>query len=228
MTGLADDFLFVTPLTIDATHPATLWTGGRVLWRTDNRGAFWFRASAQLDAQVSAVAVAPHNSEFVIAGTTSGSIDSTTAASSAGVKTAWTRVQPRAGWVSSLAFDPANQATIYATYAGFGGAHVWRSLDAGATWTAIDNGVPDIPVHSIAVDPFRPGYLYLGTDLGVFMSADGGASWTVENNSFAPVVTEMVVVGQGVRGPALYAFTHGRGAWRAELAPAARRRAVRR
>ncbi|HSP34922.1 MAG TPA: hypothetical protein VLU46_11450 [Thermoanaerobaculia bacterium] len=212
MNGLSDEFLFVTPFAIDAAHPTTLWTGGRYLWRTDNRGALWTRASEQLDAQVSAIAV----SDMVFAGTTAGSIYN-------GAQ----RVHPRDGWVSSIALDPTNASTMYATYAGFGGAHVWRSVDRGATWNAIDGTtLPDIPIHSIAVDPWRPTRLYLGTDLGVFATVDGGAHWTPE--TFAPVVTEMVVIGQGARGPALYAFTHWRGAWRAELSPSGgRSRAVR-
>lgn len=107
---------------------------------------------------------------------------------------------------------------------------MWRSNDAGATWTSIDGTgtgtLPDIPVHSIAPDPTRAGRLFLGTDLGVFTSTDGGASWRVENTGFASVVTEWLAIGHGDRGPAVYAFTHGRGAWRAELVAPPRRRAV--
>src|SRR6185436_5972411 len=106
-----------------------------------------------------------------------------------------------------------------------------KSSDGGANWTALDgsgNGaLPDIPVHSIAIDPTRPTRLYLGTDLGIFVSTDGGATWNVENTGFAAVVTETVLIAQGDRGPAVYAFTHGRGAWRTELTPVPpRRRAV--
>ncbi|HEX9163921.1 MAG TPA: hypothetical protein VF980_19585, partial [Thermoanaerobaculia bacterium] len=177
-------------------------------------------------------AVAPHDSDRVIAGTNAGSIFSTATATSATSTTDWTRVEPRAGWVSSLTFDPVDPSTIYATYAGFGGKHVWKSTDGAATWAAIDGSgdatLPDIPVHSLAVDPVRRDRLYLGTDLGVFVSLDGGAHWNVENTGFPDVVTEWVTVAQGERGPAVYAFTHGRGAWRAELAPETRRRSVRR
>ena len=60
--------------------------------------------------------------------------------------------------------------------------------------------LPDIPVHSIVVDPDDPQRLYLGTDLGVMVSIDGGRTW---------------------RTPAgrkeLFAFTDGRGAWRVTL-----------
>ncbi|HEY8712951.1 MAG TPA: hypothetical protein VIM68_08760 [Thermoanaerobaculia bacterium] len=229
--GLSDDFLFVTPFTLDANQPSRLWIGGTHLWRTDDRGASWRVASTLLQGHVSAIAVAPRQSDRVVAGSTTGAIYMTSIGTTATDTTEWTRVQPREGWVSSLAFDPNDASILYATYAGFGGQHVWKSIDAGNTWTSIDGAgdasVPDIPVHSLVVDPSRPDRLYLGTDLGVFVSTDGGANWIVENTGFAAVVTEWVTVGQGERGPAVYAFTHGRGAWRAELAPGARRRAVR-
>ena len=60
----------------------------------------------------------------------------------------------------AIAFDPANTSTVYATYAGFGGAHVWRSTDSGDTWTSIDNGLPDMPVHALVVDPTRAGRIF--------------------------------------------------------------------
>jgi len=41
------------------------------------------------------------------------------------------------------------------------------------------------------------------------------------------VITESLFLGQGPRGRALYAFTHGRGAWRADFDPPPRRRAAR-
>ena len=228
--GLNDDFLFVTPFTIDANQPSRLWTGGTRMWRTEDRGGSWIAASAQFASHVSAVAVAPRQSSLVMAGTTAGAIYKTTNATATSSSTQWTQSQPRAGWVSSLAFDPQNVSIVYATYAGFGGQHVWKSIDMGSTWISIDGigdaVIPDIPVHSLAVDPSRPNYLYLGTDLGVFTSIDGGLHWNAENAGFADVVTEWVTIAQGERGPALYAFTHGRGAWRAELAPQTRRRAV--
>ena len=118
--------------------------------------------------------------------------------------------------------------TVYATYAGFGGgAHVWRSLDGGATWSPLDGSgalaIPDIPVHALAIDGAR---LFLGTDLGVFISPDAGATWHPETQ-FPAVITEAVFVGAGPRGRALYAFTHGRGAWRADFDAPLRRHVAR-
>ena len=80
--------------------------------------------------------------------------------------------------------------------------------------------VPDIPVHSIVVDPTNARRLYLGTDLGVMISLDGGFSWAVENTGFATAVTEWLALGVDAHGdPWLFAFTHGRGAWKVALNP---------
>jgi len=217
------NFLFVTPMAADPNLPLNVWLGGAQMWRSSN-GGVWFRASAPFGSAAgiaSAITIAPGNSDRVLAGTNRGSILRTNAATRSTAGTSWIATRPREGFVSSITFDPSDTNVLYATYAGFGGAHVWMSIDGGATWSprdGIDAGtLPDIPVHSIAVDPTHGDRLYLGTDLGVFVSLDRGEHWSVENTGFAAVVTEAVFIGPGAFGPAVYAFTHGRGAWRAEL-----------
>jgi hypothetical protein len=224
--GLSDQFLFITPFTLDPNLTSRLWLGGRSMWRNDT--GIWRRASATLPGLVSAMAVAPGDSNRVLAGTNEGSIARTSSATIDSATSVWSLVKPRDGFVTSLTFDPHDANVVWATYAGFGGSHVYRSADGGATWQPRDGNLPDIPVHSVAIDPVHSGRLYLGTDLGVFVSSDHGSSWSVENTGFAAVVTEAVVIGPGQFGPAVYAFTHGRGAWRAELVqPGVRRRSVR-
>lgn len=230
--GLNDDFLFLTPFAFEH-NTDTLWLGGTSMWRSKRHNK-WERASALVpeSAGISALAVSPKNANRVIAGTNKGDILRSDAAMDSTASTAWSTTRPRDGFVSSLIHDPNDDNVVYATYAGFGGVHLWKSTDAGATWAPHegigDGALPDIPVHSLAIDPTRPGRLYLGTDLGVFVSLDNGQSWAVENSGFASAVTEHVVIAQGASGPAIYAFTHGRGAWRAELTVVGpRRRAIR-
>lgn len=211
------EFLFVAPFLLDPIHERRLWLGGRFLWTTTDSGDRWVKASTALPALVSALAIQPGNSDRVLAGLGDGRIAVHSSATTATAATEWTLVQPREGFVSSLAFDPSDPQVVYATYAGFGGSHLWVSADAGSSWTSLGDSLPDLPVHSIAVDPTRPQRLYLGTDLGVFVSLDRGATWAVENTGFANAVTETVVISGSPNGPAIYAFTHGRGVWRAAL-----------
>jgi len=220
------DFLFVTPFAMDPNDPQRLWTGGRRVWRTDDGAELWVPASPNPlgSGQVSALAVDPGNSQSVLVGTTDGFVYRSTSALSANSSTSWESSRPREGFVTSMAFDPSSPGVVYATFAEFGGNHVWRSADTGVTWEPIDGGgaasIPDIPVHCLVVDPENPRRLYLGTDLGVFTSLNGGATWSVENTGFASVVTEWLAVGFDTDGtPSLYAFTHGRGAWKVGLRP---------
>jgi photosystem II stability/assembly factor-like uncharacterized protein len=57
------------------------------------------------------------------------------------------------------------------------------SRDSGKTWRQLD-GVPrDVPINTIAQDPQRPDYVYVGTKQALFMSHDGGASWKVRGGN---------------------------------------------
>jgi photosystem II stability/assembly factor-like uncharacterized protein len=229
IAGLADQFLFITPLTIDRGAPQVLWTGGRKLWRTDDAGISWKAASTTLgDGKVSAIAVAGPR---VLAGTSNGFIYRNDDARSATLTTEWPGVRPREGFVSSITHHPLDADVVYATFAGFGGQHVWKSTNGGVLWTPLDGEgdgqIPDIPVHSLVVDPLHADRLFIGTDLGVMVSIDGGAHWLAEVDGMPNAVTEWLVIAATPEGRSLYAFTHGRGVWRAELPGVPRRRAVR-
>ncbi|MCP4200420.1 MAG: hypothetical protein GY769_00625 [bacterium] len=222
--AVGPNFLFISPLVMDPNQPQRLWLGGRRLWRTDDGALGWRAASAPLSSagKVSAVAVAPGRSDLVIVGTDNGWIHTNDQATLAGSTDDWPGTRLRSGFVSSIAFDPENLDIVYATYATFNGEHVWKSEDAGMTWSALDGSgagaLPDLPVHSIVVDPAESGQIFLGTDLGVFASADGGSTWGVEASGLPPAVTEWISYIETPGGARyLFAFTHGRGAWRLRL-----------
>ncbi len=88
-------------------------------------------------------------------------------------------------------------------YAGTSPPGLFVSDDAGVTWSGVDGfnahqdrrkwigGPQDAPpgggtLHSINVDPFDPGHLYIGLSAGgVFESRDRGATWTPLNAGVA-------------------------------------------
>ena len=221
--GPEANFLFVTPFTMDPRLPSVLWLGGEYLYRTIDANN-WSKAPMTRmpdGGVVSAIAVSPHNSGHILAGTHKGDIAWTRNGTDAPGAITSRAVRPRAGWVTSVAFDPRDVNVLYATYGNFGGAHVYRSVDGGESWASIDgsgaNRLPDIPVHAIAVDPDEPQRLYLGTDLGVMVSIDAGRTWMAEETGFGPAVTMWLSTVKGPGGTYLFAFTHGRGAWRVRL-----------
>ncbi|MBI2398161.1 MAG: hypothetical protein HYV17_10215 [Xanthomonadales bacterium] len=227
-SGISDSVHFIMPYLIDPSAPDRLYAAGTRLWRSDDRGGLWRSASARVGTafadRISAIAVAARDPNRMLLGNQNRILRNHAAlASNAG--TAWAASSPRPGWVSSLAFAPDDARVAYATYSTLGGgAHVWRSGDGGSSWSALngesDGRLPDVPVHSIAIDPADPRRLYLGTDIGVFVSLDGGQHWAAEFTGFASAITEQLVIRPATANePAyLYAFTYGRGAWRVPLA----------
>jgi len=224
--GPVANFLFVTPFAMDPAPPHRVWLGGTSLYRSGSAGAApWSKAGSSGwpgDGLVSAVTVSARSSQVVVAGTTAGDIIWTANAQAAPSAITFQSSRPRAGWVTSVALDPRADSVVYATYGNFGGHHVYRSIDGGRTWQSLDGtgseALPDIPVHALVVDPDDSQRLYLGTDLGVMISVDGGRSWMSEETGFGPAVTRWL---SAVRTPLgekyLFAFTHGRGAWRVAL-----------
>jgi photosystem II stability/assembly factor-like uncharacterized protein len=88
--------------------------------------------------------------------------------------------------IQYLAIDPLTPSTLYANIYGYG---VFKSTDAGSSWTAGNNGLPTYTsdgktyiIDSLATDPLTPSTLYAGIrDHVVFKSMDGGGTWTASN-----------------------------------------------
>ena len=226
VTEVPGNFQFIHPFAMDPTNPNRLWYGGALAWRSNNQGTNWTPVSQFLAARIASWAISPSDPNRVYLGvqnlgtTTSGRIFTTNVATITQVPVGWPSAQPRQGYVSSLAVDPTNPLIAYATYSTFNTAsqvgHVFKTVNGGANWTRIDLTLPDMPVHSIVVDPVNPSTtLYIGTDLGVFVTTDGGASWLRENTGFANVIVEHLQINNG----RLFAFTHGRSVFSVALTP---------
>jgi photosystem II stability/assembly factor-like uncharacterized protein len=98
---------------------------------------------------------------------------------------------------TDVAFDPANPNTLYAAtmqrdrraysfVAGGPESGIWKSTDAGATWSALTQGLPggDKGRIGITVSRSNPNTLYAtisAADGGIFRSDDAGATWRRTN-----------------------------------------------
>lgn len=89
------------------------------------------------------------------------------------------------GRTRAIVFDPTNPDVIYA--AGVAGG-IFKSTDAGTTWTPTDDLMLNLAVCTLVIDPTNPNVLYAGTGegygagifvrgLGIFRSTDAGGTW---------------------------------------------------
>lgn len=112
----------------------------------------------------------------------------------------WTNILSRGTWtgVTDAAFDPRDPDVLYAaTYqrerkaysfvAGGLESAIYKSTDAGATWTELTNGLPegDKGRIGISVSLSHPDIVYATVDAkegGVYRSEDAGATWTRQSD----------------------------------------------
>ncbi len=111
-------------------------------------------------------------------------------ASSSGDIDQWQELGPGniGGRTRTIVIDPTAPDTMYA--AGVNGG-IWKSFDAGATWTPLDDFLPNLAVSALTMDPTNTNILYAGTGegvfpgtssprgMGIFKSVDAGATWNL-------------------------------------------------
>ncbi len=225
--GITGDsgFLFIAPFTMNDTTRTQLWTGGFSIWRTLDQATSWQRATGLSNTcgngSVSAIATHPLNGNRVLVGMSDGCYHYNHAALTAPISGFW----PGGGSIvpgtviSWMTWDPTNINVAYATVSAFGVNNLFKTSDGGLSWAPrVGTGLtalPQIPALSVAVNPNNGQQVFVGTDLGVFTSVDGGATWYVENTGFARTPVESLKLNSA--GTTLFAFTHGRGAFRTNL-----------
>ena len=173
------------PLAMDPVDPDVLYFGTYRIWKSTNGGWSWDNVSGDITKgidqyfhTVTTIAVSPLDNDIVIAGSGDGLIH---VSEDAGAT--WNNrtngIPDR--WVTRVIGDPFDENTIYATVSGFRWdeqlSHVYVSTDLGISWQDISGDLPDLPVNDIVLDPEHPGYIYIGTDAGVFFTNDYGTQW---------------------------------------------------
>jgi photosystem II stability/assembly factor-like uncharacterized protein len=101
--------------------------------------------------------------------------------------------RPGRAWVvAGVPGDPA----VY--YLGTPAGALWKSTNAGTTWSAISDALPVTGFGAVAVAPSNPSIVYAGTGNttvgdGVYRSDDAGATWQHVGLEDTKYVTSLVV-----------------------------------
>ena len=122
-------------------------------------------------------------------------------------------------WVSRVVASKYDVGTVYVSLNGKRDddfqAYLYRSVDFGQNWQDISNNLPGGPINVIREDPWRKNVLYVGTDLGVFVSDDLGENWYVLGTGL-PITFVHDFVVQKPEKTAVIA-THGRGVFKLDI-----------
>ncbi len=137
--------------------------------------------------------------------------------------TSWADLDPANAvpnrWVTELAFDPTNADVLYVTLSGFDEGtpgqpgHVFRGSNLSAPSPSWSNVSPPVnmPHNAIVLDPSDPNTVFVGTDLGVWMSTNAGGTWVHQGPETG--MPNVPVFDLQINSYEVVAFTFGRGAF---------------
>jgi hypothetical protein len=125
---------------------------------------------------------------------------------------------PEKTWVSRIEPSHHDSMTFYVSFdrhrEGDFAPYVYATSDNGASFRSIafglPTGAPDF-VHVIREDPHNPDLLFVGTDVGVYVSLDRGVSWQQFMTNLPTVPVHDLQIHP--RDRELIAATHGRSIW---------------
>jgi photosystem II stability/assembly factor-like uncharacterized protein len=176
-------------------------------------------SAAEMHTTIYAISESPKNPNVIWVGTDDGNVQVTRDGGKS-----WTNVAknitglPKDAWIAYVDAGHHDEGTAYITVdmhmTGDMRPYAYRTSDFGKSWTSLI--ATEAPVrgyaHVLREDLVNRNLLFLGTELGLWVSIDGGAQWAQYKGGDLPnvAVRDLVI---HPRDHDLVVATHGRGIW---------------
>jgi len=187
--GIEKRGLSVDHIIIDPRDPSTMYAGAWAVARDEEGGVFkstdagehWKLLDGTKGLSVRSLALAPSDSNFLIAGSANDEpkLNGVFRSIDAGKK--WERISPIGDKeihnIESVAIDPRNTNNVY-----IGTWHLpWKTTDGGASWKQTGykavGMIDDSDIFGITVNPANPDQVYVNACSGIYRSGSAGEKW---------------------------------------------------
>ncbi|MGH9394552.1 MAG: WD40/YVTN/BNR-like repeat-containing protein, partial [Terriglobales bacterium] len=238
---------WVAPIAMSPRDPKTIYAGAQVLFRSRDRGDHWERISPDLTTNdkskigfpstpyctISSISVSPLAAGEIWVGTDDGKVqltrdgggswsDRTTPLANAGA--------PLERWVSRVFASPWDAGTAFVSKSGFHNddfrPYLYVTHDFGQSWSSLASPtgagsraseLPQAPINVVVQDRKNRHLLFVGNDLGVYVSIDDGAHWAALQANLPSVPVQDLLVHP--RENDLVLATYGRALWAGDISP---------
>ena len=232
-------FNWNAPMALSTSVPDRIYMGSQFLHKSDDMGASWQIISPDLTTNDPAKqdqdnsgglskdnsGAENHTTIFTIAesdldeniiwvGTDDGNVQVT----QDGGKT-WTNTVsnipglPANTWCYHIELSTLEKGTAYAVFDGHTAndktPYAYKTSDFGNTWKSIITAGVEGVVRNIQVDYENPELLFLGTELGLYITMNGGTQWYKFTNNVPAVAVHFIALQKQTND--LVLGTHGRG-----------------
>ena len=232
-------FNWNTPIALSNSQPDRIYIGSQFVHKSEDQGESWETISPDLTTNdpkkqlqedsgglsmdnsgaenhttIFTIAESPLNANIIWVGTDDGNVQITKDGGKTWINTVDNIPNlPPNTWVYHIEASVHDAGTAYAVFDGHTSGdmtpYVYKTSDFGTSWTSIATDDIKTFARNIQEDTKNPNLLFLGTEMGLYITNNGGESWSQFTNNLPPVAIHYIALQDQTND--LVLGTHGRG-----------------
>ena len=232
-------FNWNAPIALSNSQPDRIYIGSQFVHKSEDQGESWETISPDLTTNdpkkqlqedsgglsmdnsgaenhttIFTIAESPLNANIIWVGTDDGNVQITKDGGKTWINTVENIPNlPQNTWVYHIEASVHDAGTAYAVFDGHTSGdmtpYVYKTSDFGTSWTSIATDDIKTFARNIQEDTKNPNLLFLGTEMGLYITNNGGESWSQFTNNLPPVAIHYIALQDQTND--LILGTHGRG-----------------
>ena len=223
---------WITPYLMDPNNHNTLYAGYENVYKSTNAGSSWSKiGTAAGSGSMIELELAPSNTNYIyyIKSYWNGSKMTYTVGATSNGGSSWSSIGSglpiSSAAPTSITVSTTDPQMVWVTFSGYvSGEKVYKSTNAGSSWTNVSGNLPNIPVNAIVYQNGSDDGVYVGCDVGVYyLDNSMGTTWENYSVNLPKTVIKELEIYYDDNNPAnsrLRAATYGRSVWETPLASA--------
>jgi photosystem II stability/assembly factor-like uncharacterized protein len=203
---------WVTPYVLNPQNPKSIYAGFINVWKSDNYGSkgSWKQISKiNPSSTLNSLIVAPSDTNVIYA----ASVNQLFATYNGGES--WEMIYTSPTYITYIAVDFNNPKRLWLSKSGYNADDKIIEIVGDSVVRNMTGNLPNVPVNSIVLQENSPDRLYIGTDVGVFVTDYNSAYWERFGTELPNVIVNELEI--HTKTNTLYASTYGRGLWSTPL-----------
>ena len=219
-SAFSEQTAFSAPFELSHINKDVIFAGAERLHRSENAGLRWKPTSESnifLDNVILKIASSYQTDSIIYVSTASLTKNPPAVFRSENMGKSWAKMDGLPDRIAKdIAVDPEDDNIAYITFSGFGSQHIYKTIDGGESWFASDSGLPDLPTNTIIIDRDHPDILYVGNDIGVYVSKNAGMTWEFISQDITDVIM-VIDLSFSPSNRKLRVATHGNGVFETDM-----------
>jgi hypothetical protein len=218
--GCSDGGNWTTPIVLRPGNDIQVYIGYRNIYYNNNSGiGAWSFINTSFGSAIESLEFAPNNNTILYA-TDGSAVKRFNLSGGVWSTTTITGNLPAITNFTELAVDPDNSSHVVIAVGGYVASQkVYETFNANVaspTWNAIVRNLPNVPINCIVMNNDIANSIYIGTDIGVFVTNDNRVNWIMYNNNLPTTRVYDLEINNAAATPKIFAATFGRGVFKAD------------